>query len=117
MAGVGHAPRNENLTGPDLNLAQACPVRNVPVDIPGEGHCHRYSVRYRRVAIRRQEDNRSRMRQPTKPFVVERKPSRKPRPDAAKPSIWGRLGADISQGLKDQEDTDRRAATDGDDRT
>jgi hypothetical protein len=57
------------------------------------------------------------MRQPTKPFVVERKPSRKPRPDAAKPSIWGRLGADISQGLKDQEDTDRRAAIGGDDRT
>ncbi len=57
------------------------------------------------------------MRQPIKPFVVERKPSRKPRPVATKPSIWGRLGADISEGLKDQEDADRRAATGGDDRT
>lgn len=37
------------------------------------------------------------MRQPTIPFVVERKPSREPRPDTETPSIWGRLGADISQ--------------------
>lgn len=29
------------------------------------------------------------MRQQTKPFIVERKPSRKPKPDTAKPSIWG----------------------------
>jgi hypothetical protein len=57
------------------------------------------------------------MRQPTKPFVVERKPSRKPRPELQKPSIWGRLGADISQGLEDQKDMDQQAATGGVDRT
>lgn len=56
------------------------------------------------------------MRQQTKPFFVERKPSRKPRPDAQKPSIWGRLDADIAQGLKDKNDTDNAAATGGDDR-
>ena len=39
------------------------------------------------------------MRQPSKPFIVERKPSRKPKLDAAKPSIWGRLDADIAQVL------------------
>ncbi|MCY1744970.1 hypothetical protein OVA00_32025 [Ensifer sp. SL37] len=43
------------------------------------------------------------MRQQTKPFIVERKPSRKPKPDAERPSIWGRLDADIiAQGLKDR---------------
>ena len=61
------------------------------------------------------------MRQQTKPFIVERKPSRKPKPDAAKPSIWGRLDADIAQGLQqhlngDQRDADHAAATGGDDR-
>lgn len=56
------------------------------------------------------------MRQQTKPFIVERKPSRKPKPDAAKPSIWARLDADIAQGLRDQRDTDHAAATGGDDR-
>jgi hypothetical protein len=56
------------------------------------------------------------MRQQTKPFIVERKPSRKPRADAAKPSIWGRLDADIAQGLQDQVDMDHAAATGGDDR-
>ncbi|MGM4915615.1 hypothetical protein [Rhizobium sp. 768_B6_N1_8] len=56
------------------------------------------------------------MRQQTKPFIVERKPSRKPKPNAAKPSIWGRLDADIAQGLRDQRDTDHAAATGRDDR-
>ncbi|TZG31307.1 hypothetical protein [Agrobacterium sp. B1(2019)] len=61
------------------------------------------------------------MRQQTKSFVVERKPSRKPKLDTAKPSIWGRLDADIAQGLQDQRDgdlhdPDHAAATDGDDR-
>lgn len=56
------------------------------------------------------------MRQQTKPFIVERKPSRKPKPDTAKPSIWGRLDADIAQGLSDQRDIDNAAATGGDDR-
>ncbi|MDH0117814.1 hypothetical protein N7379_25360 [Rhizobium pusense] len=61
------------------------------------------------------------MRQQTKPFIVERKPSRKSKLDTAKPSIWGRLDADIAQGLqaqldKDQRDLDYAAATGGDDR-
>ncbi|NRP90521.1 hypothetical protein GFPCMMHI_06448 [Ensifer adhaerens] len=61
------------------------------------------------------------MRQQTKPFIVERKPTRKPKPDAAKPSIWGRLDADIAQGLQDQQDGGQHdgghaAATGGDDR-
>ncbi|WP_209090494.1 hypothetical protein [Agrobacterium tumefaciens] len=56
------------------------------------------------------------MRQQTRPFIVERKPSRKPRPDAAEPSIWGRLEADIAQGLSDQRDMEHVAATGGDDR-
>ncbi|MFA7416161.1 MAG: hypothetical protein WC048_16950 [Rhizobium sp.] len=56
------------------------------------------------------------MRQQTKPFIIERKPSRKPKPDAQKPSIWGRLDADIAQGLKDQRNIDHAAATGGDDR-
>lgn len=56
------------------------------------------------------------MRQQTKPFVVERKPTRKPKPDAQKPPIWGRHDADIAQGFKDQGDMDHTAATGGDDR-
>ncbi|MBB5539052.1 hypothetical protein [Rhizobium giardinii] len=56
------------------------------------------------------------MRQQTKPFIIERKPSRKPKPDAQKPSIWGRLDADIAQGLKDEQDEDHAVATGGDNR-
>tara|TARA_R110002020_G_C16220363_1_gene767607 strand:- start:301 stop:489 length:189 start_codon:yes stop_codon:yes gene_type:complete len=61
------------------------------------------------------------MRQQTKPFIIEGKPSRKPKPDAQKPSIWGRLDAHIAQGLQDQQegdqrDTDHAAATGGADR-
>lgn len=61
------------------------------------------------------------MRQQTKPFIIERKPCRKPKPDAAKPSIRGRLDAAIAQGLQqqldgDKRDTDHVAATGGDDR-
>ena len=41
------------------------------------------------------------MRQQTKPFIIETKPSRKPKPDAQKPSIWGRLDADIAHDLQD----------------
>jgi hypothetical protein len=54
------------------------------------------------------------MRQQTKPFIIERKPSRKPKPDAQKPSIWGRLGSDIAQGLSDERNADQAAAK-GDD--
>jgi hypothetical protein len=56
------------------------------------------------------------MRQQTKPFIVERRPTRKPKPDAQKPSIWGRLDADIAQGLKDERDEDHAVATGGDNR-
>ena len=57
------------------------------------------------------------MRQQTKPFIIERKPSRKPKPDAQKPSIWGRLDAYIAEGLKDQRNPEEAvAATGGDDR-
>lgn len=56
------------------------------------------------------------MRQQTKPFIIERKPSRKPKPDVQKPSIWGRLDADIEQGLKDQRNMEQAFATGGDDR-
>ncbi|GAJ95445.1 hypothetical protein [Rhizobium rhizogenes] len=31
------------------------------------------------------------MRQQTKPFIVERKPSRKPKSDATRTAIWGKL--------------------------
>jgi hypothetical protein len=47
------------------------------------------------------------MRQQTKPFIIERKPSRKPRLDAAKPSIWGKLDGDISQALHDKQNGDQ----------
>lgn len=61
------------------------------------------------------------MRQQSKPFIIERKPSHKPRLDAAKPSIWGRLDADIAQCLRDQQkgdhhDAEHAATTGGADR-
>lgn len=56
------------------------------------------------------------MRQQTKPYIIERKPSRKPKPDALKPSIWGKLDTDIAQGLQDQRNMEEAAATGGDDR-
>ena len=56
------------------------------------------------------------MRQQTKPFIIERKPSRKPKPDTTKLSIWGKLDTDIAQGLQDQLDMEKAAAASGDDR-
>ncbi|AKC10650.1 hypothetical protein At15955_50480 (plasmid) [Agrobacterium tumefaciens] len=61
------------------------------------------------------------MCQQTKPFIVERKPSRKPKPDAPKPSIWGRLDTDTVRGPQqqldwDQRDMDHAATTGGGDR-
>jgi len=61
------------------------------------------------------------MRQQTKPFIIECKPSPKTKPDAAKPSVWGKLDGDIAQGLQqqldgDQRDTDHATATGSDDR-
>lgn len=56
------------------------------------------------------------MRQQTKPFVIERKLSRKPKTDRDNTSIWGGLDADIAQGLKDQKEDDKLAAGGGGDR-
>ncbi|NTI26572.1 hypothetical protein G6M87_32750 (plasmid) [Rhizobium rhizogenes] len=56
------------------------------------------------------------MHQQAKPFIIELKPSHKPKPDAAKPSVWGSLDGDIAQGLRDQRDTDHAVATGADDR-
>lgn len=52
------------------------------------------------------------MRQQAKPYIVERKPTRKVKTEEHKPSIWGRLGTDIAEGLKhQQEDEDHPAGT------
>lgn len=37
------------------------------------------------------------MRQQTKPFIVEIKPSRKLKPSNQKPSIWGKLDLSIAE--------------------
>ncbi|EKF61626.1 hypothetical protein QWE_00440 [Agrobacterium albertimagni AOL15] len=50
------------------------------------------------------------MRQQSKPFIVERKPTRKPKPDSQKPSIWGRLDTDIAIGLRVLQERDQRNA-------
>lgn len=54
------------------------------------------------------------MRQQAKPFIVERKPSRKVKPDDQKPSIWGALDVEIAAGLKDQGEKDKVTATKAD---
>ncbi len=56
------------------------------------------------------------MRQQTKPFIIERKPSRKAKPDAQKPSIWGQLVGDIAQSLKHERDEEHSVASEGDTR-
>lgn len=56
------------------------------------------------------------MRQQAKPYIVERKPSRKLKTEEQRPSIWGRLGSDIAKGLQDQQDEDHPAGTEADDR-
>ncbi|MEB2844591.1 hypothetical protein [Endobacterium cereale] len=56
------------------------------------------------------------MRQQSKPFIIERKPSRKSKAVSVNPSIWGRLDAEIAQGLKDQRDESQAAATGDDER-
>jgi hypothetical protein len=37
------------------------------------------------------------MRQQTKPFIIERKPSRKLKSDTNRPSIWGKLDLNLDQ--------------------
>ncbi|MFY8099131.1 MAG: hypothetical protein ACOVOA_04140 [Allorhizobium sp.] len=50
------------------------------------------------------------MRQQTKPFIIERKPSRKLKADTAKPTIWGNLDADIAQGLRNLRELEQRVS-------
>ena len=57
------------------------------------------------------------MRQQTKSFIIERKPSRKPNADGQKPSIWGRLDADIAKGLKDEREANDTAVNVCDDKS
>ncbi|MBU0832423.1 MAG: hypothetical protein KKH33_08585 [Alphaproteobacteria bacterium] len=57
------------------------------------------------------------MRQQAKPYIVERKPSRKLKTEEQRPSIWGRLGSDIAKGLQDQQDEDHPGGPEADDRT
>ena len=55
------------------------------------------------------------MRHQTKPFIVERKPSRKPKSDAQKSSIWGNLDLEL---IRDHqvEQGRMRGTTGGDDK-
>jgi hypothetical protein len=55
------------------------------------------------------------MRQQTKPFIVERKPSRKPKSGDAKPSIWGKLDLSLHQGRNEEPELSPQPATGGND--
>lgn len=55
------------------------------------------------------------MRQQTKPFIIERKPSRKQKPDANKPTIWGRLDLTLNQDPQFGRDLVEETAADRDD--
>lgn len=56
------------------------------------------------------------MRQQTKPFVVEKKPSRKPKSGAGKPSIWGKLDLSLNDDHHDDAPGTVSTAAVGDDR-
>ena len=56
------------------------------------------------------------MRQQTKPFIIEKKPSRKPKPGLAKPSIWGKLDLSVIPDHPDDGEAAKTAAAGGDDR-
>lgn len=55
------------------------------------------------------------MRQQTKSFIVERKPSRKLKPDANKPSIWGKLDLTLQQDPHVERDLVEATTAGGDD--
>jgi hypothetical protein len=55
------------------------------------------------------------MRQQTKPFIIERKPSRKSKPDVGKPSIWGELDLTLHQDQQIDHDVVEVAAGGADD--
>ena len=56
------------------------------------------------------------MRQQTKPFIVEKKPSRKPKSGAGKPSIWGKLDLSLNADHRDDVQDSKATAAGGDDR-
>jgi len=56
------------------------------------------------------------MRQQTKPFIIEKKPSRKPKTGSAKPSIWGKLDFSVSPDHHDDDEAPKTAAAGGGDR-
>lgn len=56
------------------------------------------------------------MRQQTKPFIVEKKPSRKPKSGAGKPSIWGKLDLSLNADHHDDVQDTKATAAVGDDR-
>lgn len=56
------------------------------------------------------------MRQQTKPFIIEKKPSRKPKPGSAKPSIWGKLDLKLSADQHDDGEPTKTTAAGGGDR-
>ena len=55
------------------------------------------------------------MRQLTKPFIIERKPSRKLKSDANKPSIWGKLDLTLKQDPQIEQNLVEATAAGGDD--
>ena len=56
------------------------------------------------------------MRQQTKPFIVEKKPSRKPKSGAGKPSIWGKLDLSLNADHHADVQDSKATAAGGDDR-
>ena len=56
------------------------------------------------------------MRQQTKPFIIEKKPSRMPKPGSAKPSIWGKLDLSLSADQHDDSEPAKTTAAGGGDR-
>ena len=56
------------------------------------------------------------MRQQTKPFIIEKKPSRKPKTGSGKPSIWGKLDLSLSPDQHDDGEVAKTTAAGGDDR-
>jgi hypothetical protein len=56
------------------------------------------------------------MRQQPKPFIIEKKPSRKPKTGSAKTSIWGRLDLSVSPDQRDEDEVAKTTAVGGDDR-
>lgn len=56
------------------------------------------------------------MRQQTKPFIVERKPSRKLKSDAKKASIWGKLNLGLNEHSQTEREPIKETAVGVDDR-